>query len=95
VPNEVVIELIHALRAAPKPTEWQVAALSWAGLDTLGARLGTLQQSAGYTLEQFGIRGAPAFACAGSRAGLMAFAALVVGALGTTAVVLNRGKEVH
>lgn len=91
VPNEPIIEMLHALHGSDV---WQLAVLTWAGIDSLGTRLSTMQQRAGFILGRFGLHGVPTFGASGSRAGLVAFAQLVAAALGTTAVVLTRGKDV-
>eukprot|EP00038_Savillea_parva_P010133 m.188164 g.188164 ORF g.188164 m.188164 type:complete len:598 (+) comp17313_c0_seq1:37-1830(+) len=91
VPNEPVLEMLHALHASD---DYQLAILTWVGTDSLGPRLGTMRGRAELLLSQFGLHGVPAFSASGTRAGLVALAQQVAAALDTTAVVLTRGKDV-
>lgn len=90
VPNEPIIEMLHALHASDS---WQLAVLTWAGTDSIGPRLGTMQQRAAFLTGRFGVYGVPAFSASGSRAGLVAFCQHAAEVLGTTAVLLTRGKD--
>lgn len=91
VPNEPIISLLHAIRNSE---HWQLIALTWVGTDSLDPRFATMHQRAATTLAAAGLHGVPVIAVAGSRVGLATAAQLIATAFETSAVLLNRGKDV-